>query len=284
MLLGPLKEFLSRPAKGFRGQFVELGYLLGGEPIGLDEIARGLCERAAGVLETLHAASLVVDDIEDNSLMRRGSESLHVQLGIPRALNAGNWLYFWPLEDIRNWGLPAERELTLYRVCHEALLRAHFGQALDVSIPITSQPQEKIAEVVKASLELKTGALMALALELGAALRGAPAERRGRLGKFGREFGVSLQMFDDIGNLGLGRVERDPKQFEDLKLLRPSRLGFGRSRRPTPGSRPPSPELCEATQETSRRSISSGCFPRKPGLLRWRGRGRRFISGTRLMS
>lgn len=225
-LLAPLREFLSRPAKGFRGQFVELGLRLASGRTGeLSEREAGWCAAGASLLESLHAGSLVVDDIQDDSLMRRGRATLHREHGVPLALNAGNWLYFWPLENVRSWGLPATMELDVYRVCHRALLRAHFGQALDVGVPVDELPQGRIREVCLASLELKTGALMALAVSLGAVLGGADETRRAALDEFGHAFGIALQMFDDLGNLKVKRAAEgaaDGKQYEDLKLRRPS--------------------------------------------------------------
>lgn len=217
-LLDPLGEFLRRPSKQFRGQLVGLGYRLGAGAAP-DGEERRLCDEGASLLEAIHAASLVVDDIEDGSLMRRGEPALHRRHGVPLALNAGNWLYFWPLERVRDWQLDAGRELGIYRVCHRALLRAHFGQALDVGVPVDELPQERVAEVSLASLELKTGALMAMALSIGAVLGRADETRLAALEDFGYRFGVALQMFDDIGNLGRAS---GTKRFEDLRLRRPS--------------------------------------------------------------
>lgn len=227
-LLEPLNEFLKRPAKKFRGEFVELGFQLARLPgqasTPLGEAEKRLCAEGAEVLEAIHAGSLVVDDIQDGSLMRRGHPTLHLRHGLALALNAGNWLYFWPFERVRRWGLPPERELAVYHVCHRALLKAHFGQALDVGVPIDSLPKDRIPSVSLASLELKTGALMALALALGAVLGGADAAKLQLLDEFGHRFGVALQMFDDVGNLSVKQTDGKPdgKQYEDLSLRRPS--------------------------------------------------------------
>lgn len=219
VLLDPLDEFLSRPAKKIRGKLVELGYRLASNdmeewPGQLEK----LCRQGAEVLEAIHAASLVIDDIQDGSLERRGSPTLHRSHGLPIALNAGNWLYFWPLEKIRDWDIPPNRTLLAYHVCHRALLRAHFGQAIDVGVPIDTLPQERVKQVCLASLELKSGALMSLAMALGGILGGANEARLEVLEEFGKSFGVALQMFDDVGNMTVS----GSKQFEDLKLKRPT--------------------------------------------------------------
>lgn len=218
-LLRPLDHFLSRPGKQLRGKMVELGFRLASDDA--DDLSSGwdrLCKQGAMVVEAIHAASLVIDDIQDDSLERRGEPTLHRTHGIPKALNAGNWLYFWPLEMMRDWDLPDRRRLLCYEVCHRALLRAHFGQAVDLGTPIDQQSQEKIAQISLASIELKTGALMSLAISLGAILGGAQGTRLEILESFGQAFGVALQMFDDIGNVFVS----GSKQYEDLLLRRPT--------------------------------------------------------------
>ncbi|MFM8269503.1 MAG: polyprenyl synthetase family protein [Pseudomonadota bacterium] len=216
-LLAPLVEFLNRPSKHFRGQLVRVGFDLINSQNNLSQYV----SEAMQVLEAIHAASLVVDDIQDNSEWRRGKPTLHRTYGIPVALNSANWLYFWPFETIEKWNLPPQVKLDLNRACYRALIRAHSGQALDVGTPVSDLPQERVKSVCLASLELKTGALTALALELGAILAGADLKALSVLTRVGTDFGVALQMFDDLGNIKEKSVA-DPKRFEDLKGLRPS--------------------------------------------------------------
>jgi geranylgeranyl pyrophosphate synthase len=47
-----------------------------------------------GLIELLHSASLVIDDIEDSSLLRRGKPCSHTVFGIDRAINSANLIYF----------------------------------------------------------------------------------------------------------------------------------------------------------------------------------------------
>lgn len=216
-LLLPLKEFLNRPSKHFRGQLVQIGFAL----VNDKGVGEPCVKGAMKVLEAIHAASLVVDDIQDNSELRRGLPTLHRTHGLAIALNSANWLYFWPLELIQSWDLPQEIKNKLILSCNRALIKAHSGQALDVGTPISSLPKERVKAICLASLELKTGALTALALELGAILAGCETHKLNGISRFGIEFGVALQMFDDIGNVS-EKTPRDPKRFEDLKGDRPS--------------------------------------------------------------
>jgi len=216
-LLAPLTEFLSRPGKNLRGKLVEFGF----ELVNCKASARDYVAGAVSVLETIHAASLVVDDIQDDSEWRRGKPTLHRTHGLAVALNGANWLYFWPFEKIQSWNLIAEVKNQLIAACYRALIRAHSGQALDVGTLIQTLPQRRVAQVCLASLELKTGALTSLAIEMGAILAGASSEQLKNLSRFGSEFGIALQMFDDLGNIKK-KNPPDPKRFEDLKLGRPS--------------------------------------------------------------
>ena len=50
-----------------------------------------------GMTEIVHNGSLIVDDIEDQSLQRRGGDCTYRKYGVDRAINAGNFLYFQPM-------------------------------------------------------------------------------------------------------------------------------------------------------------------------------------------
>jgi geranylgeranyl pyrophosphate synthase len=219
-LLDPLADVISNPGKRVRGQLVALCCRLASDECLPSIAAMRKCRSFADVVEFIHAASLIVDDIEDGTPLRRGRPALHVQYGTPLALNAGNWLYFWPYELLKDAGLPDEQLLFLYEHCHRTLLRAHFGQALDLGVRINAVPQTQVAEVCIAAMKLKTGALMGFAAVLGGIIAGASESRLSALDEFGRELGVALQMFDDLGNVT--GVREPSKRYEDLMAMRPS--------------------------------------------------------------
>jgi geranylgeranyl pyrophosphate synthase len=219
-LLEPIHDLTTRSGKRFRCRLVSLAYRLTSGAGRFSLAARERCNILGTIAELIHAGSLIVDDIEDSSRTRRGAPALHVRYGIPVALNAGNWLYFWPFELIKKAGLSKEREVIAYERCQRMLLRAHFGQALDVGANVESLEQEQVAGVCLASMELKSGALMGFALVLGGLLASVPERGLAALDEFGHDLGVALQMFDDVGNV---QGKREPaKQYEDLLLHRPS--------------------------------------------------------------
>lgn len=227
-LMAPLQDLLNRPKKEVRGGLVHLGFELVAasenhqlnSQVASNDAPLQALEVCAQAIEALHTGSLIIDDIEDASPWRRGGPSLHMKYGLPTALNAGNWLYFYAFERIRQSGLPAEQRVQLYELIDGILLEAHTGQAIDVGTDISQVSAEKMPDLCASSLELKSGALMALALQLGAVIAEARPDQLQALRKFGVAFGVSLQMFDDLGNV---RVDRPTgKHLEDLALRRPS--------------------------------------------------------------
>ena len=97
-LLGPIEELTSIRGKRIRGQLVTFSYRLLCGDLPDTALAEKRCRLAAEAVEFIHAGSLIVDDIEDGSPVRRGRPALHLRHGMPVALNAGNWLYFWPFD------------------------------------------------------------------------------------------------------------------------------------------------------------------------------------------
>jgi len=219
-LLDPVTSLTANPGKRIRAQLVAMTYRLFHDDRAVSLPAAKQCRDCAEVVELMHAGSLIVDDIEDGSAMRRGRPALHVQFGVPLALNAGNWLYFWPFELLKDAGFASEQLLATYERYNRTLLRAHFGQALDLGAKMAQLPQPSVAEVCLAGMTLKTGALMGFAATLGGAVAGKATPVLSWLDDFGVDLGVALQMYDDLGNV-IGKCDPQ-KRYEDLLLSRPS--------------------------------------------------------------
>ena len=206
-LFRPLRKAARRPGKEFRGRLAEVAWELGGG-------AGAPPAELAAIVEAYHLGSLIVDDIEDGSEQRRGVPSLHRAVGLPLALNAGNWLYFWPGVLLSRSTFEPEVKVALRTAIDRAVLRCHYGQALDLSVRVSELRQREVADVVFATTRLKTGSLMELAAELGAIAAGASASKVEQLSMLGRDIGVALQMLDDW--TGLCCARRRHKGREDL--------------------------------------------------------------------
>ena len=219
-LLDPVASLTANPGKRIRAQLVTMIYRLFHDDRAVSLTAAKQCRDCAEVVELIHAGSLIVDDIEDGSALRRGRPAMHVRHGVPLALNAGNWLYFWPFELLKDAGLAAKQLVSAYERYNRTLLRAHFGQALDLGAKMAQMPQQSVAEVCLAGMTLKTGALMGFAAALGGTIAGMTQPVQTQLEQFGIDLGVALQMFDDLGNV-IGKCDPQ-KRYEDLSLARPS--------------------------------------------------------------
>ncbi len=212
----PWDEVKKRPSKAIRGEFVRLGWHLTNST---SEMPTATLSKISEIIETIHLGSLIVDDIEDNSLERRGGPSMHKMYGVPLALNLGNFLYFQALHLISELQVTAEYKNAAMNQVSLTLRDAHLGQALDVAIAIDQVCRTKIPKLVETSLRLKSGALMKLSIHLGALLNPG-FNKWDELHRFGEAFGSSLQKFDDIGNFTTDSTSK--KQLEDLMLRRPS--------------------------------------------------------------
>jgi geranylgeranyl pyrophosphate synthase len=227
-LAGPAAEFLARSGKQLRASFVRAGWALAGSsptngslhassPYAKEPL---FPERLSLIVEVLHAGSLIVDDVQDGSMERRGAPAVHALVGTPLAINLGSWMYFWALAEIAELALPPHIELRLHRVASSTLARCHQGQALDLSVRIADLEMAQIPGVVAATTRLKTAALCRFATELGALAAGASSEQLVAIGRFGEAAGTALQMLDDLGSLT--SPARRAKGREDLRDGRPT--------------------------------------------------------------
>ncbi|WP_028458004.1 polyprenyl synthetase family protein [Chloroflexus sp. Y-396-1] len=166
---------------------------------------------AAGV-QLLHDFSLIHDDIEDDSAMRRGRRTLWHIWGLAHGINAGDAMFViahLAIHRLADRGLPAERVLTILRRFDEIILRICEGQYLDLSFEgdLSISPDDYLTMIGG-----KTAALIAGSAELGARAAGATEETVTALADFGRAVGLAFQIEDDI--LGVwGAPEQTGKPF-----------------------------------------------------------------------
>ena len=111
------------------------------------------------IISRLHNASLLVDDIEDGSQLRRGKPVAHAIFGVPYTLNAANYAYFIALEECHRLGSPEALSVFV-----EELLNLHRGQGQDI---VWRDTQKVPTEEEYYSMVLdKTGGLFRLAVGL----------------------------------------------------------------------------------------------------------------------
>jgi octaprenyl-diphosphate synthase len=153
--------------------------------------------RLGAVVEMVHTATLVHDDIIDGADTRRGRPSANTTWGNSKCVLAGDWLYM--------------------QAFHIALQERKF-KVLDLLIGLTQQmvegefvQMEKLGRVVGEAeyydlIDRKTACLFDVSMRLGAVLAGASDEIEEQLGEYGRNLGIAFQIVDDV--LDLTATER----------------------------------------------------------------------------
>ncbi|MFH0890300.1 MAG: polyprenyl synthetase family protein [Candidatus Aenigmatarchaeota archaeon] len=207
----PIWEFLDRGGKRWRPALM----ILIAEALGLK--GEDILDFAI-IPEVVHNGSLVVDDIEDNSDMRRGKPSLHKIFGVDIAINAGNTMYFLPLLVLlKNSKLASDKVRKLYDVVVQEMISVSFGQAIDIVWHKGGGDSERISEEQYLQMcAYKTGAPVRMSAKMGAILAGATAEQTESVAEFAETIGVAFQIQDDILNILAG--DKWGKEFgEDIK-------------------------------------------------------------------
>jgi geranylgeranyl diphosphate synthase type I len=153
---------------------------------------------AAAAVELLHNMTLVHDDIEDQSELRRGKPCIHRIYGIPTAINAGDAMLIKVFDIANSSKVSLERRHALVSGVAKRAYAITWGQAFEFSMWRRKKFTEQ--EVIRL-LRNKTGALTRLSTESGAISGGASQEQLEALGEFGETIGVAFQIVDDILNL-----------------------------------------------------------------------------------
>ncbi|KAJ1726489.1 hypothetical protein LPJ61_005154 [Coemansia biformis] len=159
----------------------------------------------SGVVRKLHTASLMIDDVEDNSDLRRGIPVTHKIYGVPMTINAANYVYFDALQDVLRMNKPR-----LVEIFTEELLNLHRGQGMDLywRDSLTCPCEGEYLEMVTH----KTGGLFRLAVKM-----------MQECSTTGRDFtalvnliGAYFQIRDDYMNLQSSEYSNNKGYCEDL--------------------------------------------------------------------
>lgn len=148
--------------------------------------------RLGAVVELVHTATLVHDDIIDGADTRRGRPSANTTWGNEKCVLAGDWLYM--------------------QAFHIALEERNF-KVLDLLISLTQQMVEgELLQIQKLGRPVseeeyydlifrKTACLFSVSMQLGAALADATVEQEEALASYGRAVGLAFQIVDDVLDL-----------------------------------------------------------------------------------
>ena len=153
----------------------------------------------AAALELLHNFTLIHDDIMDRDEFRRNVKTVHVLLGEPAAIIAGDALFAKVFEataaNAKRLGLRGEEVVELLETISKASFEICQGQALDMLLEGREDVSE---EEYMRMVSGKTGALLEASVKVGAILgKGKPRHVRA-LASYGRLIGKAFQVRDDV--------------------------------------------------------------------------------------
>jgi geranylgeranyl pyrophosphate synthase len=193
-LFEPVRDFKCRQGKRIRSALLQISYEMAG---GIGTVPASVSD----AIESLHAGSLVIDDVQDDSRSRRGQATMHHNIGVPLAINAGNWMYFQALECLSDSPLSAETRSRLIEAMIHTARRCHEGQAIDIHARVDQVPVEHWEAIANAISLMKTGSLVELAVRMGCIAANAPDRLLSVLPVLGRRIGIALQMRNDLDEL-----------------------------------------------------------------------------------
>jgi geranylgeranyl diphosphate synthase type I len=193
----PIWEFLDRGGKRWRPAL----FLL---------ICEALGKNSADYLdfaiipEVIHNGTLIIDDIEDASELRRGKPCTYKLYGVDIAVNAGNTMYYLPLLPLmeKKAAIQPEKLRDLYEVYVQEMINLSMGQAMDIAWHRGIASADNLTEEDYLQMcAYKTGTLARMAAKLAAVLAGANKELVEKLGRYAESIGVAFQMQDDVLDL-----------------------------------------------------------------------------------
>ncbi|NLC27315.1 MAG: polyprenyl synthetase family protein, partial [Campylobacteraceae bacterium] len=140
----------------------------------------------AAIVELIHAASLLHDDVIDDAFTRRGTDSLNALYGNKKAIMLGDILYSQGFHLLTT--LPAPVAGTISR----AVAFLSLGELQDVELSKAFNPNRKLYETM---IYNKTASLIEASAKAAAELSGKPAKP---LQLYGKNLGLAFQIVDDI--------------------------------------------------------------------------------------
>jgi farnesyl diphosphate synthase len=163
-------------------------------------VDRSASVRAGAAIEAIHVYSLVHDDLPcmDDDEMRHGKPTVHLAYDEATAVLAGdalNDLAFEILSDPATSGDPFTR-IELVRTL--ALASGHHGMAGGQMMDLVAEHEPFDLPTITRLQQLKTGALLGAAVEMGAILGRVPPEGRTHLRGYARDIGLAFQIADDL--------------------------------------------------------------------------------------
>lgn len=206
---GPYDYLESHPGKDVRSQLINAFNLW-------LQVPKPSLEIINKVVGMLHTASLLIDDVEDNSNLRRGVPVAHMIFGTAQTINSANYVYFCALQELTKLNNPEA-----IRIYTDELLNLHRGQGMDLfwRDTLTCPSEDDYLEMVGN----KTGGLFRLAIKLMFAESPSHRQNQAQTSTPPTDYvplvntiGLLFQILDDYRNLSHPTYTANKGLCEDL--------------------------------------------------------------------
>jgi geranylgeranyl pyrophosphate synthase len=184
-------------------------------------------KKLAVAVECFHKASLIHDDIEDDDDERYGTCTMHVECGVPIALNVGDFLLGEGYRLISELDLDPGIVTAMLRTAAQGHLTLSRGQGAELCWSQRPRPLSTL-EVLDIFRQ-KTAPAFEVALRLGAFFGGATSEIHEVLRQYSESLGIAYQIRDDLEDY------TGESDSHDLRDLRPSVMLAIAQKRAAPG-------------------------------------------------
>jgi len=193
----PFWEFLDRGGKRWRPVL----FLLICESLGVN--SRSVLDFAV-IPEIIHNGTLIADDVEDQSDLRRGKPCTYRLFGLDIAINLSTLMFFLPMLSLisKKKKISPDKANRLYEVYVQEMVNISLGQAIDIAWHKGLISPCKISEQEYLQMcAYKTGTLARMAAKMACILAGADEKIVEKMGRFAESLGIAFQIRDDILDL-----------------------------------------------------------------------------------
>jgi geranylgeranyl diphosphate synthase, type III len=201
IVLGPYDYLFAHPGKDIRSALIEAFDKF----LHVPEASLNVIKKVVGML---HTSSLLIDDVQDSSTLRRGVPVAHNIFGTAQTINSANYVYFLALKELQN----LENKDETIDIFTNEMLNLHRGQGMDLywRDTLTCPTEDDYLEMV----QNKTGGLFRLAIKL----MQAESREKGRIDcvPLVNLMGLVFQICDDYLNLSSNVYTKNKGLCEDL--------------------------------------------------------------------
>lgn len=171
-------------------------------------------QMAAAFVEFIHTATLLHDDVVDESDMRRGKETANIAFGNAASVLVGDYIYTRSFQMMTSLG--SLKILSLMSEAVNVISEGEVQQLINCNDPNTTE--QSYMRVIYS----KTARLFEVATQIGAILNDAPAEIEKAMQDYGRYIGTAFQLIDDVLDYTADGKEMGKNVGDDLAEGKPT--------------------------------------------------------------